>query len=52
MRELARHLGERLRLAQGRIDAERLAAIHDEHRRGGDSFHPRPFPRAMCVNRI
>ena len=36
-------LGRRLRLAQGRSEAERPAAVHDEHRRGGHPLHPRPF---------
>ena len=37
-------LGERLRLAQGGSEAERLAAIHDQHRWRGHSLHPRPLP--------
>ena len=36
-------LADRLRLAQGRSEAERLAAIHDDDRRGGHSFHSRSF---------
>ena len=36
-------LGDRLRLAQGRGEAERPAAVHDRDRRAGHSFHPRPL---------
>ena len=34
-------LGDRLRLAHGRGEAERAAAVHDRDRRGGDPLHPR-----------
>ena len=36
-------LADRLRLAQGRGEAERLTAIHDNHRRTGHSFHSHSF---------
>src|SRR6266566_3913165 len=36
-------LGERLRLAQGRGEAERAAAVHDRDRRGRHPLHPRPL---------
>ena len=44
-------LGDRLRLAQGRGEAERPAAIHDRDRRAGHSFHPCSFaaPNALPV---
>ena len=35
-------LGERLRLAQGRGEAERAPAVHDRDRRGRHPLHPRP----------
>ena len=34
-------LGDRLRLAQGRGEAQRLAAVHDRDRRRGHPLHPR-----------
>ena len=34
-------LGDRLRLAQGRGETQRAAAVHDRDRRGGHPLHPR-----------
>jgi len=47
-------LGDRLRLAQGRGQTQRPAAIHHHHRRPGHSFHPRPLQasqRGWPINR-
>ena len=41
MQELARYWDDRLRLAQGRGEAERAAAVHDRDRRGRHPLHPR-----------
>ena len=41
MQELAALLGHRLRLAQGRGEAQRAPAVHDRDRRGRDPLHPR-----------
>jgi hypothetical protein len=38
-------LGLGLRLAEGRDATERLAAVHDDHRRGRRSLLPSPSPR-------
>ena len=42
-------LGNRLRLAQGGGDTECLAAIRDDHRWTGHSFHPRSFAHEECA---
>ena len=42
-------LGQRLRLAQGGSEAECPAAVHDEHRRGRHSLHPRPIAASECA---
>ena len=42
-------LGDRLRLAQVRGEAERPAELHDRDRRAGHSFHPRPLPARGCA---
>src|SRR5512134_2322103 len=44
LKELVRYWGHGLRLAEGRGEAERLPAVHDDHRRLGHSLHPRPLP--------
>ena len=49
MREARALLADRLRLAQGRSEAERLAPVRHEHRRGGHSFHPRAFEASERV---
>ena len=41
IQELAALLGDRLRLAQVRGEAERAAAVHDRDRRGRHPLHPR-----------
>ena len=43
-------LGDGLRLAQGRGEAQRPAAVHDRDRRSGHSLHPRPLAvtRTRC----
>ena len=38
---LARYWDDRLRLAQGRSEAQRLAPVHDRDRRRGHPLHPR-----------
>ena len=43
-------LGDRLRLAQVRGEAERPAAVHDRDRRAGHSFHSRSFE--TCTNAL
>ena len=43
MQELARLLGVGLRLAQGRGETERPAAVHDRDRWAGHPLHPRSF---------
>ena len=42
-------LGDRLRLAQGRGEAERPAAIHHRDRRARHSLHSRPLETRECV---
>ena len=42
-------LGDRVRLAQGRGEAERPAAVHHRDRRGRHSFHSRSFEARRCV---
>jgi hypothetical protein len=41
-------LGDRLRLAQVRGEAERAAAVQDGHRRGGHPFHSREVAAFRC----
>ena len=43
IQKLARLLGDGLRLAEGRGEAECPSAIHHRNRRTGHSFHPRPL---------
>ena len=43
IQKLARYWETELRLAQGRGEAERLAAFHDRDRRARHSFHSRSF---------
>ena len=42
-------LGDRIRLAQDRGEAERPAAVHHRDRRAGHSFHSRPFETRKCA---
>ena len=42
-------LGDRLRLAQVRGEAERPAALHHRDRRARHPFHPRPLPARRCA---
>ena len=44
MQALARYWANRVRLAQGRGEAQRAAAVHDRDRRGRDPLHPRRSP--------
>ncbi len=41
LQALARYWADRVRLAQGRGEAERAAAVHDRDRRRGHPLHPR-----------
>ena len=43
MQELVQLLGDRLRLAEVRGEAERAAAVHHQDRRAGHPLHPRPL---------
>ena len=43
IQKLAQLLGNRLRLAQGRSEAEFLSAVHHRDRWPRHPFHPRPF---------
>jgi hypothetical protein len=49
LQALARYWSDRLRLAQGRGEAQRAAAVHDDDRRRRHSLHPRPLehPNAL-----
>ena len=50
MQELARYWADRLRLAQGRGEAQRPTAVHDRDRRGRHPLHPRALAstRTRC----
>ena len=42
-------LGDGLRLAQGRGETERAAAVHHRDRRAGHPLHPRPLETQECA---
>ena len=49
VQKLVRLLGERLRLAQDRSEAEFLSELHHRDRRPGHSLHPRPLEARECA---
>mgnify|MGYP003694565551 CR=1 FL=1 len=55
LQELVRYWGNGYDWRNGGSEAQRTAAIHDEHRRGGHSLHSRPVERqerdAACSSR-
>ena len=44
-----RRLAHGLRLALARGEAERLSAVHDDHRRAAGALRPRALARARCA---